>query len=175
MVDGDSRDERSFRSKKDAEFGTNTVRSFACRENGSVRRHDGIWMFTCLWRACVAHSSKEDAPALLTGMKLNVPDIVLFEDGLPRFWLCTHKGKLTRRDLYGTLIDPSQRNVSQSPPRKTTVEECMRHTAEGMHRFWQQTDKKPNIQWALTPMCVVRIPYTKSAVVYTTYLHKYLK
>lgn len=114
-----------------------------------------LWVFSCLGHACVRVSDdEEDRKGFATGIRLNVPDTVLFEDGSPKFWLCTHDGRLTRRDVC-EHVGSKEGGVLQKRNREPSINESMRHVIEGMALFWHRSNSK-STSGTCSPVCVVR-------------------
>lgn len=115
-----------------------------------------VWVFSCLGRACVrVNGEEEEQKGFSTGIRLNVPDTVLFEDGSPKFWLSTHDGRLTKRDVCEHVVGSREGGAIPIRNREPSSNEGMSHVIEGMGLFWHRTNSK----WATgarSPVCVVR-------------------
>lgn len=117
---------------------------------------ESLWVFSCLGYACTRSSVEEESDQFSTGIKLNVPDTVIFESGSPKFWLCTHDGKLTRRDLYQHLASYGDDGASQKHLKESLNDECISHAVEGMQSFWHRANSKATANSCI-PACVVRV------------------
>lgn len=115
---------------------------------------DMLWVFACLWLACCPPSAEEAASSFTTGIRLNVPDIILFENGSPTSWLCTHDGRLSRRDLRGQLMSSTPNDIPDNPPTRIPPTDRMRYAVDGLERFWQQNNK--GVSSSAGHTCMVR-------------------
>lgn len=133
-----------------AQMDTKHTSGTLCNNSGA----GSLWVFSCLAHSCAQFSVEEESSLFSTGIRLNVPDTVIFEGGSPRFWLCTHDGRLTRRDLCEHLVTSGGGGASQKSLKESSIDERINHAVEGMRSFWHRTNSKAASNTCI-PACVV--------------------
>lgn len=113
-----------------------------------------IWLMALLWCAC-SRSTEMPARRSRTNVMLNIPDIVFFDDGVPRIWICTQNGGTpAKHDSRGSIDKPAWDIISRSMPEETTERNIWDMVVDAMHHFWNIANGSsyPHRR----PMCVVR-------------------
>lgn len=124
----------------------------------SVSDESSLWIFRKLWFACFRPDSprmrerSNPSPFYSTGIKLNIPTTVLFdEDGSPRYWLFTSgEGRLCGLEMGSVL--PNHEKYSRG---RYTTSGDLRHAVNVMQKFWEHVSGGSCSTADKTPMCCV--------------------